>query len=96
MRVNMLAHMVDRACIGHCFSYANYEPCTLDFRLKATERNYAVTANCDDSFAMQTGTYIVEPDDPALAQVNICPGNQVVVTNLYPGQLAGHPNCATR
>jgi hypothetical protein len=93
MRVNMLAHMVDRACIGHCFSYANYEPCTLEFRLRATARNYAVTANCDASFAMQAGTYIVETDDPALVQVNICPGDRVVPTDLYPGQLTGHPDC---
>jgi hypothetical protein len=96
MRVNMLAHMVDRACVGHCLSYANYEPCTLDFRLRATARNYAVTPDCDASFAMQAGTYIVKSDDPALTQVNICPGDRVVLTDLYPGQLAGHPNCATR
>jgi hypothetical protein len=95
-RANLLDHMVDRACIGHCFSYANYEPCTLDFRLRATARNYAVTPDCDASFAMQAGTYIVKSDDPALTQVNICPGGRVVLTDLYPGQLAGHPNCATR
>jgi hypothetical protein len=94
MRVNMLAHMVDRACIGHCFSYANYEPCTLDFRLRATGRNYAAAANCDDSFAMQMGTYVVAADDPALVQVNICPGDRVVVTDLHIGQVAGHPSCA--
>jgi hypothetical protein len=96
MRVNMLAHMVDRACIGRRFSYANYEPCTLDFRLRATARNYAVTPDCDASFAMQAGTYIVKSDDPALTQVNICPGDRVVLTELYPGQLAGHPDCATK
>jgi hypothetical protein len=96
MRVNMLAHMVDRACIGHCFSYANYEPCTFDFRLRATGRNSVAAANCDDSFAMQTRTYIVNQEDPALVQVNICPGDHVVLTELHSGQLAGYPDCTTK
>jgi hypothetical protein len=95
-RANQLDHMVDRACVYRCFSYANYEPCSRSFRLRATARNYAVTANCDDSFAMQAGTYIVKADDPALIQVNVCPGDQVVLTDLYPGQLAGYLNCATK
>jgi len=95
-RANQLDHMVDRACIGHCFSYANYEPCTFDFRLRATSRNPAVTPDCDASFAMQAGTYIVKATDPALVHVNVCPGDRVVLTELYPGQLAGHPYCATR
>src|SRR5262249_33567418 len=25
-RIYFVDHMVDRACIGHCFAYANYEP----------------------------------------------------------------------
>jgi hypothetical protein len=95
-RANQLDHMVDRACIGHCFSYANYEPCTFDFRLRATAGNYAVTPDCDASFAMQAGTYIVKATDPALVQVNVCPGDRVVLTDLYPGQLAGHPDCAAK
>ncbi len=95
-RANQLDHMVDRACIGHCFSYANYEPCSLDFRLRATGRNPAVTPDCDASFAMQAGTYIVKASDPALVQVNVCPGDRVVVTELYAGQVAGHPDCPTR
>ena len=95
-RANQLDHMVDRACVYHCFSYANYEPCSWAFRLRATGRNYAVAENCDDSFAMQAGTYIVKADDPALVQINVCPGDHVVLTDLYPGQLAGRLNCATR
>ena len=95
-RANQLNHMVDRACVYHCFSYANYEPCSGAFRLRATGRNYAVAANCDDSFAMQAGTYKVKTNDPALVQVNVCPGAEVILTDLHPGQLAGHLNCPTR
>src|SRR5581483_5632654 len=32
LRANALTHMIDRACIGHCYSYANYEPSTAQFR----------------------------------------------------------------
>jgi len=94
-RVDLLTHIVDRACIGHCFSYANYEPCTLAFRLRATGKNDLVTADCDVSLAIKGGTYIVKADDPAFVQVNICPGDRVVLTRIDPGQLAGHPRCTT-
>ena len=33
--IDPLLHVVDRACIGHCFSYANYEPLSTHFRLRA-------------------------------------------------------------
>ena len=32
------AHVIDRACIGHCFSYANYEPATAQFRVRVRAR----------------------------------------------------------
>ena len=28
LRVNAITHMIDRICVGHCYSYANYEPST--------------------------------------------------------------------
>src|SRR5271157_5619728 len=36
LRVNALAHMIDRVCLGRCFSYANYEPSTAQFRIRVT------------------------------------------------------------
>ena len=44
LRVNALAHAIDRACIGHCYSYANYEPSTAQFRVRA-ERGSTWTDN---------------------------------------------------
>ncbi len=35
-------HIVDRACIGHCFSYENYEPPSGQFRLRALPGNAIV------------------------------------------------------
>jgi hypothetical protein len=94
MRINLLTHMIDRACIERCFSYANYEPSTLAFRLRAIAPNYVVTANYSDSYAMQTGNYIVKADDPLFLQVNICPEGRVTLMRLHQGQSAGHPYCA--
>ncbi len=93
MRINLFTHMVDRSCVRHCFSYANYEPCTLQFRIKASDKNHLVTASCEDSVGMQTGTYVVKASDPSLLQLNVCPGNHLSWTSLEPGQLAGRAVC---
>ena len=31
----LVQHIADRACIGHCFSYGNYEPASAQFRVRA-------------------------------------------------------------
>src|SRR5262249_27024493 len=35
-------HIVDRACIGHCFFVGNYEPSSRQFRIKANSPNRVV------------------------------------------------------
>ena len=67
--VNLLAHTLDRVCIGHCFSYANYEPATAQFRIRAQTGNPIVVAEYRDSSALQVGTYVVKPADVPLYQV---------------------------
>lgn len=67
--VNLLAHTLDRVCIGHCFSYANYEPATAQFRIRAQPGNPIVVAEYRDSSALQVGTYVVKPADVPLYQV---------------------------
>ncbi len=67
--VNLLAHTVDRACIGRCFSYANYEAATTQFRIRAAGVNPVVVANDADSGALQQGTYIVKSYDAPLYQI---------------------------
>ena len=71
-RVNGLTHMVDRVCVGRCFSYANYEPSTLQFRIRALHRNAIVVANYADSFALQNGTYSIKKEDPPLIRIFWC------------------------
>ena len=67
--VNLLGHTLDRVCIGRCFSYANYEPATGQFRIRPTGPNSFVAADDRDTGALQEGTYVVKPDDPPLYQI---------------------------
>jgi hypothetical protein len=66
---NLLTHIVDRVCIGRCFSYANYEAATSQFRIRADRVNPVVVANDNDAGALQQGTYVVKSYDAPLYQV---------------------------
>jgi hypothetical protein len=48
-------HIVDRACIGRCYSYANYEPSTWQFRVRAVRDNAAVLASFTDISVIEHG-----------------------------------------
>lgn len=91
LRVNALAHMIDRACIGRCFSYANYEPSTLQFRVRVDGPNGIVASTYADSFALQTGRYVVKARDVPLHQVVSRPGGELALRSL----LAGEPIAMT-
>jgi hypothetical protein len=67
--VNLLAHTVDRVCIRRCFSYANYEAATTQFRIRADGVNPVVVANDGDAGALQQGTYVVKSYDAPLYQI---------------------------
>lgn len=64
--MNPMLHMIDRACIGHCFSYGNYEPSTSQFRLRVRAGSPAVLDSPLDVFALQEGRYVVRPRDVPL------------------------------
>jgi hypothetical protein len=89
LRLNPLAHMIDRACIGRCFSYANYEPSTLQFRVRADGPNAIVAATYPDSSGLQTGRYVVKPRDVPLYQVVSRPGGELVLRSLIAGEPIG-------
>jgi len=67
--VNLLAHNIDRVCIRRCFSYANYEPATTQFRIRAAGVNPVVIANDEDAVALQQGSYTVKSYDAPLYQI---------------------------
>jgi hypothetical protein len=67
-RVNALAHVADRACIGHCFSYANYEPATGQFRIRLREGNRINAASVALAQEIERGDHVVAAfEDPLYA-----------------------------
>ncbi len=71
-RVKSMLHIIDRVCVGRCLSYANYEPCTWQFRVRAERENPIVVANYGDSWHLQNGGYVVKPRDLPLYRIDLC------------------------
>jgi hypothetical protein len=66
-------HLVDRACIGHCFLYSNYEPSTLKFRVRVQKEGSRLVASVvDESEDLQFGNYDVEDNDLPMKQIYQC------------------------
>lgn len=89
LRAYPLTHMVDRACIGRCFSYANYEPSTAQFRIRAVKPNPYVIADYGDSFGLQDGKYVVRPADLPLWSLEITKTGAVTLRSLKAGVPSG-------
>ncbi len=62
-RLSPLLHMIDRACIGHCFSYGNYEPSTAQFRLRSRPGSPVVMDSPRSVLALQEGRYVARQED---------------------------------
>jgi hypothetical protein len=89
LRVNALAHMIDRACIGRCYSYANYEPSTAQFRVRADAPGPIVAFEYGDSIGMQMGRYVVKESDLPLYQLVVDEQGQMHILTLPAGQQTG-------
>jgi hypothetical protein len=86
-RLPFVVHMVDRACVGKCFSFQNYEPPSRQFRVRV--KNGGSPLNTDDSDAsqeMEAGEYVVQPGDLPMAQIYQC--DERDLTRLCVRQLA--------
>lgn len=92
-RLPYLVHMVDRACVGRCFSFQNYEPPSRQFRVRVAEDGSPL--NTDDSDAsqqMEAGEYVVQPGDLPMAQIYQCDGGDLAklcVRQLAAGEANG-------
>lgn len=86
LRVNALAHMIDRACVGRCYSYANYEASTRQFRVRVESPNGFVASTYADSSALQNGGYLVRGFDLPLYQVVLAPHGELVLDSLSAGE----------
>jgi hypothetical protein len=89
LRINALAHVIDRVCVGRCYSYANYEPSTAQFRIRAEAENPFVASSYEDSWLMQMGAYVVKERDLPLYQIDMDAGGRLVVRSLRAGAPSG-------
>ena len=85
----LIQHIIDRACIGRCFSYGNYEPGAALFRVRAVPHNPYVLDRYDLAIDMENGGYVVQPEDLPVYQVYQCSddGRQLCITPLQAGQV---------
>ena len=83
-RIPFIGHAIERACIGHCFSVANYEPPSLQFRLRALPGSTLTVANSEKAEAMASGEYVVQPADLPLVSIYQCDDNDFTVLCALP------------
>ena len=85
--VPALQHMIDRVCIGRCFDFADYEPATTQFRLRARPGNPYVMNSVDDVLDLENKEYVWRRQDIELYRLLPCQGsNQICVTVAHPGE----------
>jgi len=87
LRLN-IGHFVDRSCIGHCFSYGNYEPSTDQFRVRALPGNGVVMTRVPDVWQMEDGVYEVTSSDLPVDEIYQCGehGRQLCIQSLAAGE----------
>jgi hypothetical protein len=91
-RVSFIGHVVDRACIGYCFNYANYEAASGEFRVRVRPGSRVVTASSDDSEDMESGEYEVGDDDLPLKEIYQCDASDLTklcIRDLESGEKNG-------
>jgi hypothetical protein len=91
-RIPFINHIVDRACIGRCFAYANYEPASGQFRIRVRPASPIATDSADSAQAMEDGKYVVRPQDLPITQIDQCGGKdftQLCMHDLSAGEKNG-------
>jgi hypothetical protein len=90
-RLPIVDHSVDRACIGRCFAYENYEPSSGAFRVRVQHGSPVVTDSVRAHTEMQSGSYTVLKQDLPMDQIYQC--DEKNVTTLCMRELsAGEHN----
>lgn len=85
LRANALTHMIDRVCLGRCYSYANYEPSTAQFRVRVVAASPIVASTYEDSWALQAGKYVVKERDLPLYEISVDQNGRMTRRNLEAG-----------
>jgi hypothetical protein len=73
-------------CVSHCYSYANYEPLTAQFRVRIVGESPLVTMTFEDSWAMQTGADTVKPRDLPLCLITLDPAGKPHLISVAGGE----------
>lgn len=91
-RLAFIGHAVERACIGHCFSYANYEPASGEFRVRVREGSPVATSSTDVAEDMASGEYEVDDGDLPIKQIYQCDAGDLTklcIRDLSAGETNG-------
>lgn len=85
--VQALNHIADVPCIGHCFDFANYEPATSQFRLRARSGNTYVISDYDQLGDLERDRYVFARTDISLYRLSVCgPGEQICASRVKAGE----------
>jgi hypothetical protein len=76
-RIEFVGHLADRACIGHCFTYSNYEPASEQFRVRVKEGSPIARSSYSEADGMEGGSYVFRGDDLPLMQLYQCDPNDL-------------------
>ena len=91
-RISFIGHAVERACIGRCFSYANYEPASGEFRVRVRKGSPVVTSSTDDAEGMAAGEYELDDSDLPMKQIYQCDEKDLArlcIRDLEAGEVNG-------
>jgi hypothetical protein len=91
-RIAFIGHAVERACIGHCFSYANYEPASGEFRVRVREGSPVATFSTDLAEDMASGEYELDDSDLPMKQIYQCDAGDLTklcIRDLQAGETNG-------
>jgi len=89
VRTNPLTHLIDRVCIGRCYSYGNYEPSSAQFRVRVKGESPLVVGTDMEANRLQGGIYVVKPRDVPLYEVRLNDDGELAVVSLEPGAQVG-------
>jgi hypothetical protein len=93
-RIQFVHHIVDRACIGHCFTYSNYEPPSAQFHVRVNPGSPLIANSAADAQEMEAGNYIVRAGDPPFIDIYQCSPTDFTILcarTLTPGEQTGPP-----
>jgi hypothetical protein len=91
-RITFVGHAIERACIGHCFSYANYEPASGEFRIRVRKGSPVAIASTDLGEDMSSGEYELDDTDLPIKQIYQCDAGDLTklcIRDLVAGETNG-------